>query len=76
MEAPKRWRRCSIERGKWADLIVLDRDYLTIPENEMSKIQVLLTMVGGKIVHELPAVRGIDKSTAPAAIGKELGAEE
>ena len=42
----------SIERGKWADLIVLDRDYMTIAENEMNKIQVLLTMVGGRIVHK------------------------
>jgi predicted amidohydrolase YtcJ len=66
----------SIESGKWADLIVLDRDYLTIPESDMSKTQVLLTMVGGKIIHEVPAVRGIDKSTVPAKIGKELGAEE
>ena len=66
----------SIEPGKWADLIVLDRDYMTIPENEMSKIQVLLTMVGGKIIHEMPAVRGIDKSTVPAKAGKETGTEE
>jgi predicted amidohydrolase YtcJ len=42
----------SIERGKWADLIVLDRDYMTIPENELNKTQVLLTMVGGRIVHK------------------------
>ena len=35
----------SIEAGKWADLIILDRDYLTIPESDMSKMQVLLTMV-------------------------------
>ena len=42
----------SIERGKWADLIVLDRDYMTVAESEMNKIQVLLTMVGGRIVHK------------------------
>ncbi|HWP56854.1 MAG TPA: amidohydrolase family protein [Candidatus Acidoferrales bacterium] len=66
----------SIEPGKWADLIVLDRDYLTVPENELAKTQVLLTMVGGKIVHEMPAVRGIDKSTLPVKAGKETGAEE
>jgi predicted amidohydrolase YtcJ len=66
----------SIEPGKWADLIVLDRDYMTIPENEVGKVQVLLTMVGGKIVHEMPAIRGIDKSTVPAKAGKEVGAEE
>ena len=40
----------SLESGKLADLIVLDRDYLTIPEEEVAKIQVLGTMVGGKFV--------------------------
>ncbi|MGH7930992.1 MAG: amidohydrolase family protein, partial [Candidatus Binatia bacterium] len=42
----------SIEPGKWADLIVVDRDYMTVPEAEISKIQVLLTLVGGKIVYQ------------------------
>ena len=42
----------SIEPGKWADLIVLDRDYMTVPEAEISKIQVVLTLVGGQIVYQ------------------------
>ncbi|MBI2371132.1 MAG: amidohydrolase, partial [Deltaproteobacteria bacterium] len=42
----------SIEPGKYADLIVLDRDYLTVPEAEIKEIEPLLTMVGGRIVHE------------------------
>ncbi|MBI4488219.1 MAG: amidohydrolase family protein [Deltaproteobacteria bacterium] len=42
----------SLERGKFADLVVLDRDYLTVPANEIRKIKVLLTIVGGKIVHQ------------------------
>ena len=66
----------SLEAGKWADLIVLDRDYLTISDADVGKTQVLLTMVGGKIVHEMPAVRGIDKSALPTKAGKETGAEE
>ena len=40
----------SIEPGKEADLIILDRDYLTVPADEIEKIQALLTMVGGKVV--------------------------
>lgn len=40
----------SLEPGKFADLIVLDRDYLTIPQEEVAKIQMLATMVGGKFV--------------------------
>jgi predicted amidohydrolase YtcJ len=42
----------SLERGKFADLLVLDRDYLTIPDNEIKDTKVLLTLVGGKIVHQ------------------------
>ena len=38
--------------GKYADLLVLDRDYLTVPESEIKDIKPLLTMVGGKIVFE------------------------
>jgi predicted amidohydrolase YtcJ len=40
----------SLEEGKWADLVVLDRDYFTIPENDILKIRPLMTMVGGKVV--------------------------
>jgi len=42
----------SVEPGKLADLIVLDRDILTIPEDEIKDIQVLTTIVDGKIVYE------------------------
>jgi hypothetical protein len=44
----------SLERGKLADLLVLDRDYFTVPEREIRKIKPLLTVVGGKIVHQAP----------------------
>ena len=40
----------TLEEGKWADLLVLDRDYFTIPENDILRIQPLLTVVGGKII--------------------------
>jgi predicted amidohydrolase YtcJ len=31
---------------------VLDRDYLTVPADEIKDIRPLLTMVGGKVVYE------------------------
>ncbi|MBI3894775.1 MAG: amidohydrolase family protein [Acidobacteria bacterium] len=37
--------------GKYADFIVLDRDFLTIPEADIPKIDVLMTVVGGKPIH-------------------------
>lgn len=42
----------SLERGKFADLLVLDNDYFTVPEREIRKVKSLLTVVGGKIVHQ------------------------
>lgn len=43
----------SLEAGKLADLIVIDRDYLTCPVEEVARIRVLTTMVGGKAVYEV-----------------------
>ena len=42
----------SIEPGKLADFIELDRDYLTVPDDDIKKIGVLRTVVGGKVVFE------------------------
>ena len=42
----------SIQAGKLADLVVLDRDYLTIPADQIKDIQPVMTMVGGRIVYD------------------------
>lgn len=42
----------SLEAGKFADLVVLDKDYMTIPAEEIFWIQPTLTMVGGRIVYK------------------------
>lgn len=42
----------SIEPGKLADFVVLSGDYLTWPEKELRNLRVLMTVVGGKIVHQ------------------------
>jgi predicted amidohydrolase YtcJ len=41
----------SIEPGKLADLIVLDRDITTVPPEELLETRVLMTVVDGKIVY-------------------------
>jgi predicted amidohydrolase YtcJ len=43
----------SLAPGKYADLLVLDRDYLTVPDTEIKDIRPLVTMVGGKVVHDV-----------------------
>ncbi|HKQ15005.1 MAG TPA: amidohydrolase [Steroidobacteraceae bacterium] len=40
----------SLEPGKWADFILVDRDYFKIPESEIDDIKVLGTYVAGKKV--------------------------
>jgi predicted amidohydrolase YtcJ len=42
----------SLEVGKQADLVVLDRDYLTVPAAEIKYIKPTLTMVGGRVVFD------------------------
>lgn len=44
----------SIEKGKLADIVVLSRDILKIPKNEIADTKVVLTMVGGEIVYVSP----------------------
>lgn len=41
----------SLEPGKFADLLVIDRDYLTIPEEQIPQIRILMSMLGGQIKH-------------------------
>lgn len=41
----------SITVGKRADLMLVDRDVLTVPSEELRNAKVLWTMFGGKIVH-------------------------
>ena len=42
----------SIETGKLADLVVLEGDYMSVPEDQISELEVTLTIVGGKVVYE------------------------
>jgi predicted amidohydrolase YtcJ len=45
----------SIQVGKFADLIVLDQNLFKIPASQIRDTQVLMTMVGGKVVWQDPA---------------------
>ena len=42
----------SIQPGKLADLVVLDRDYLTVPADQIREIKPVMTMVAGRIVYD------------------------
>ena len=42
----------SIEPGKLADMIVIDRDILSIPKEEIKDVKVLTTIVDGRITYQ------------------------
>ncbi len=42
----------TIEPGKLADLIVIDKDYMNMPADQIHTIKVLLTIMGAKVVYE------------------------
>jgi len=41
----------SFVEGKYADLAVLSHDYLTVPDQMIRRIESVLTLIGGKVVH-------------------------
>jgi predicted amidohydrolase YtcJ len=47
----------TIEKGKLADLVVLDRDYFAVPNEELKRIRSVMTIVGGNIVHDANVLR-------------------
>ncbi|MEM8811026.1 MAG: amidohydrolase [Pseudomonadota bacterium] len=44
-------KKGQIKAGQFADLAVLDRDYFSVPEDEIAAIEADLTFTGGKVVH-------------------------
>jgi predicted amidohydrolase YtcJ len=47
-------RRGKLLPGYLADLVVLDRDPLAIPPDELPEVRVVATMVGGRWTHNPP----------------------
>jgi predicted amidohydrolase YtcJ len=44
--------RGTIEAGKLADLVVIDRDFLRCPEDDLARIQPVMVIVDGKVVRQ------------------------
>ena len=48
-------KKGSIEPGKFADMVVLSADYLSVPEEQIKEIKPLQTIVDGKVVYDASA---------------------
>ncbi len=51
----------TIETGKFADLIVLNGDYFAVSEESIKQLGSILTVVGGRIVHDTGVLRVKDR---------------
>ena len=56
----------AIQPGKLADLLVLDRDYLSVPAEQIKDIKPVITMVGGRIVYDADAELKTSRASATA----------
>ena len=57
-------KKGQIKAGQFADVAVLDRDYFTIPEDDIVNVEADLTFTGGRIVH----AKGAFAHHAPAPL--------
>jgi hypothetical protein len=53
--------------GQLADIAVLSADYFSIPEEEIKKLQSVLTLVGGNVVHAAGEFGGIAPPPLPVS---------
>ncbi|MCY1364885.1 Amidohydrolase family protein [compost metagenome] len=49
--------RGKLSAGKLADLAVLDKPYMTMPVGEIDTVRSVLTLLGGKFVHEAGVIK-------------------
>ena len=65
----------SIEVGKLADLVILNADFLTLPEDEIDDIAAVLTFVGGVLVYDDGTLSAAnDDNASSASIAGEAAA--
>ncbi len=57
----------SLEEGKFADFVVIDRDYFSVPEKEIENLQVLMTVLGGKVIFAAPSFGPVQRALFKSA---------
>jgi predicted amidohydrolase YtcJ len=59
-------KKGQIKAGQLADLVVLDRDYFSVPEDEIQDIESVLTLLGGRPVHGTGSYANLAPPLPPA----------
>ncbi|MDP3254532.1 amidohydrolase [Bosea sp. (in: a-proteobacteria)] len=59
-------KKGQLKTGQLADLVVLDRDYMSVPEDEIQDIESVLTLLGGKVVFGAGDFAPLSPPLAPA----------
>jgi predicted amidohydrolase YtcJ len=57
----------TLSPGKYADLAVLSADYMTVPAQEIRRINAVMTMVGGRVVYGEAPFRDLAPPLPPAS---------
>jgi predicted amidohydrolase YtcJ len=60
-------RKGSIQVGQFADLVVLSADYFSVPEEEIKRIESVLTVVDGKVVFSTGDFAGLSPPAPPTS---------
>jgi hypothetical protein len=61
-------KKGTIAIGKCADLALLSADYFAVPPGEISRIESVLTVVGGRIVYSATDYEGIAEPVPPVTV--------
>jgi hypothetical protein len=61
-------KKGQIKTGKFADLMVPDRDYFSCPKDEISDMTSDLTVVGGRVVYGAGDFASLDDAVLPPAM--------
>lgn len=59
-------KKGQIVAGQLADLVVLDRDYMRVPDDEIESIESVLTLLGGRVVYASEGYASMSPPLPPA----------